>query len=97
MPQFHVHESCCQEPNFGRNIDHCLGVIKQNKEVQETRAKETGASKDNSWRSAVSLPPRLYWSLEGFFKSYGEKLFNNDEEMYAFMKEFPQFRICKRI
>lgn len=95
--QFHIYESCCQTPQFGRNMDHTKGLIEQNKLSQATRAKTTGATEDNTFRSAVSLPPRLYSDLEGFFEQYGEKLFNDNTELHAFMKEFPQFCSCKEV
>ena len=97
MPALHLHESCCENPQFGKNIDHCMGLLKQNKQTKVDQLKETGATADNAWRSAISLPPRLYADLEQFFGRYDEKLFNNNRELRAFMKEFPQFSTCRKI
>lgn len=96
-PVIHTYESCCENPQFGRNIDHCKGLIEQNKQARAEQLKETGATKSNTWRACLSIPPRLYSDLERFFGGYGEKLFNDNNEMRAFMKEFPQFRSCNKI
>ena len=94
---FHIYESCCENPQFGRNIDHTKGLIEQNKETRAGQLKDTGATEKNTWRAAVSLPPRLYSDLERYFGQYGEKLFNDNAELRAFMREFPQFCSCKKI
>jgi len=93
----HIYESCCENPQFGKNIDHCKGLIEQNKDTRRTRLKDTGANADNTWRSAVSIPPRLYADLEVFFNQYGEKLFNDNRDLRTFMHEFPEFCSCNKI
>jgi len=93
----HMKESCCENPQFGRNIDHTKGLIIQNEQLRKDQLKDTGATETNTWRACLSLPPRLYSDLERFFGQYGEKLFNDEKEMRKFMKEFPQFCSCKKI
>ena len=93
----HKYESCCENPQFGKNIDHCYGAFKENKATRETRLKDTGATESNNMRFAISLPPRLYADLSTFFEQYGEKLFNNKAELRRFMKDFPQFCSCHKV
>ena len=93
----HLYESCCENPQFGKNIDHCYGLLKQNKETKLSRLKTTGATDNNNIRFAVSLPPRLYADLETFFAQYDEKLFNNKNDLRKFMKEFPEFCSCQTV
>jgi hypothetical protein len=90
-------ESCCERPQIGRNIDVYVGLCKENKAIVDINLKATGATKDNSFRSAIALPPRLLAFLENYFKGYGEKLFNNQKELHQFMREFPQFKVCEQI
>jgi hypothetical protein len=96
-PALLAYESCCENPQIGRNIEHYLGCVKQNKAIREFQLKETGATENNNLRHAVSLPPRLLFWLEGYFDKYGEKLFNNRSELHAFMKRFPQFNSCEKV
>lgn len=89
---------CCEEPQIGRNIDHCMGVVKQNKELQKVRINDVGSTKDKSFRWGISMPPRLMKDLEDHFRSkYKEKLFNDQKELRQFMKEFPAFMVAKKI
>jgi len=49
-------------------------------------------------RFGVSIPPRLLHDLGNYFmKMYNEKLFDTQEELRSFMKEFPAFSIPERI
>ena len=89
LPALHLHESCCENPQFGKNIDHCMGLLKQNKNTKVDQLKETGATADNTFRSAVSLPPRLYADLTQFFRRYDEKLFNNNRGIKSIYEGVP--------
>jgi hypothetical protein len=92
-----LYESCCEEPAFGRNIDHCKGVIEQNKRSKEGLFKDTASSDKSTMRYAISLPERLLSDLEEYFRKHGEKLFNNSGELHSFMKEFPMFAVPRRV
>lgn len=96
-PGYHAAYSCCENPQFGRNIDHTKGLMAQNESMREMQKKETGATDDNTWRACLSIPPRLYEDLTRYFKGYGEKLFNDERDIRAFMKAFPQFCSCRKI
>jgi len=91
-------KSCCDNPQIGRNIEHVMGVCKQNQAIKEEQMNDYGATKDLKMRAAVSMPPRLMEDLERFFKdNYQEKLFNDNKELRNFMKHFPQFTLAKKI
>lgn len=92
---FLVDESCCENPQVGRNIDHMMGGIKQNRILRDVAKNEYGSNKDKTMRFAVSLPPRLLMTLEEYFDKHNEKLFNNQDELHKFMKEFPALCTCK--
>lgn len=96
-PALLIHESCCENPQLGRNIEVYMACCKQNKRITQDNIKLTGATKANNMRHAISIPPRLYSFLTGYFEKYGEKLFNNQKELHAFMKSFPQFKVCEQI
>jgi hypothetical protein len=90
--------SCCENPQIGRNIDHCRGLIKQNKEIQNSRLRETASNETKTMRWGISIPPRLYHDAEQYFKKqHNEKLFNDNKELRAFMKEFKCFTIPSKI
>ncbi|MCP3684123.1 MAG: hypothetical protein GY861_15690 [bacterium] len=89
---------CCDTPQIGRNADHCMGVVKQNKELKKTRANDTASFKNKAMRWGISMPLKLLEDLEKYFKTnHDEKLFNDNKELHAFMKEFPAFCIAKKI
>ena len=90
------YEPCCDNPQLGRNFDHTYGLFKQNKLRRESLKNLYGSTDGKDMRHCLSLPPRLLSSLEGFFKGYGEKLFNNDKELQEFMNKFPQFRVPEK-
>lgn len=93
-----VIDSCCLDPQIGRNKDHLMGVIKQNKMIQETRKNKFAAMEDNTMRWGISIAPKLMTDLENYFAvNFQEKLFNNNKELRQFMKAFPEFRIAKEI
>ena len=90
--------SCCDNPQIGRNMDHLRGIIKQNKELQEMQDNDYASTDAMNMRLGVSMPPKLLEFLEKHFKEfYQEKLFTNNKELHKFMKEFPQFKIPKKI
>jgi len=92
------HESCCDNPQIGRNRDHTMGLVNQNKRLQEDRLNDFASNETKTMRWGISIPPRLMSDLERYFKvNYEEKLFNNIGELRQFMQEFPQFRVAKKI
>ena len=94
---FLADESCCENPQIGRNIDHMMGGIKQNKIIKETALNEYGSTDDKTMRYAVSMPPRLLMTLEQYFETHNDKLFNNQKELHNFMKAFPALSTAKVI
>lgn len=92
---FLATESCCENPQIGRNIDHMMGGIRQNKVLREIAENDYGSTKDKSLRFAVSMPPRLLRVLEDYFAKHGEKLFTDKKELHEFMKAFPALCSCK--
>jgi len=92
------HYPCCENPQIGRNIDHTKGIIKQNKERQETAKNVYGANDAMNLRFAVSLPPRLLFDLEKYVEGTGNgKLFNNITELHEFAREFKVFCVPEKI
>ena len=90
--------TCCKEPQVGRNIDHTKGVISQNKDIRESRKNDYGSDEGKNMRWGVSMPPMLLQDLEKYFKKhYEQKLFENREELHSFMKNFPQFSVCRKV
>ena len=89
---------CCEAPQVGRHIDHTKGIIKQNKEIRETRKNDYASNDDKTFRWGISLPPRVFtlWG-KAFCDTYGEKLLKDDKDLIKFMKEFPEFRIPKKV
>ncbi len=90
-------EKCCDNVQLGRNFDHAYGLFQQNIERRKMQINIYGSTKDKTMRACVSLPPKLMQILEGFFKKYDEKLFNNDKELKQFMRRFPQFTVPESI
>lgn len=96
-PNFHVIESCCENPAFGRNIDHTRAVVKENARIRSNLKKVTAATDNNVMRYGVNLPPKLFHDLTMYFRNHGEKLFNTPREMRDFMRSFPQFCIPEKV
>lgn len=89
---------CCENPQVGRNLDHMYGLIKQNKEMQKTRINEYASTKKKQLRWGISIPPRLFFALEAYFrKTADQKLFENTKELHSFMRKFKQFTIPEKI
>lgn len=98
LPALTLHDRCCENPQIGKNIDHCRAVIKQNDIARRNLRNDLGATDNLTIRRGVSLPPKLSQFLNTIFRDkYNEKLFNDNKEFYAFMRSFPQFRIPKRV
>lgn len=94
---FHIYESCCENPMFGRNLDFTKAIVDENKRAQKNATKKTGASKDTTFRYSVNMPARLYKDLDAYFKSHGEKLFSSPKELHQFMKKFKAFTIPEEV
>lgn len=90
-------EVCCEAPQIGRNIDHCRGVIKQNKELQKETMNDYAANANRDMRFAVSMPPALYNVLKKYCEVNGDKLFGSKEAINWFARKFPQFAIPKKV
>jgi hypothetical protein len=89
---------CCDTPELGVNADHTINVIKQNRERQKVLKNSLGTNNTKTMRWAVSLPPRLYFDLEAYFKKTShQKLFVNPKEMRTFARKFKMFAIAERI
>jgi len=90
-------QQCCENPQIGRNKEHFRALVRQNKVMQQTRKNTLASIDDKSMRWGVSIPPRLMSFLDGYFKRYGEKLFDDNKDLRKFMKKFPYLRIPERI
>jgi hypothetical protein len=89
---------CCEEPHIGKNIDHCMGIIKQNKELMKVRKNEFASNDDKNIRWGLSLPISLFYTIDNWKKGQGMKgLFREDGEITWFMKKFKQFNIASRV
>lgn len=89
---------CCENPQIGKNIDHCAGIIKQNKEIAKSRKNDFASTEDKTIRWGVSIPPSLYSTLNNFKKIHNQPgLFCEDGELNWFMKKFPQFKVCNKV
>jgi hypothetical protein len=87
------YETCCDNPQLGRNFDHMKGLYDQNKARREAQKNIYGSTEKKDMRVCLSILPRLLMDLEKFFKQHGEKLFNNEKELQTFMVRFPEFRV----
>lgn len=89
---------CCDTPTIGRNIDHCMQIVKQNKEVAKSRLNDFGSNKDKTMRFSLSMPIGLFYMLDNYKKSLGlPGLFKEQGEQVWFMKTFPAFRTQTRV
>lgn len=89
---------CCDLPHIGKNIDHCRGVIKQNRELRRTRGNSLAATDNKNIRWGVSMPIGLLYTLDNYKKSLGMPgLFKEEGELTWFMKKFNAFSIPERI
>jgi len=98
FPYFPGEKACCNDPQIGKNIQHCLAVIQQNQKTKANNLNEFGSTKGKTWRHGVSMPIELMHELERFCQeTMGQKLFVNKKDFRGFMKAFPQFTTCERI
>jgi len=89
---------CCDNPQVGRNVDHTMGLIKQNREMNKIRLNEFASTKKKRLRWGASIPPKLFHDLEKYLKTLGEKkLFNDNKELHQFMRKFPAFKIPDKV
>jgi len=89
---------CCEEPHIGKNIDHCKGIIDQNKEMSKSRKNKFASVDSKTFRWGLSLPINLFYTIDNWKKGQGkEGLFREKGEITWFMKKFPQFRIPKKV
>lgn len=90
-------DPACGSIQIGTNMDHCKGVINQNKELAKTRLNDFGSNADKNIRWGLSLPPSLFNVLDQFKKMHNQPgLFKEDGEIVWFMKKFPMFKVCSR-
>ena len=89
---------CCERPDLGTHLQHCLRVVRHNAEIRKSRDNAL-AQTENKLRWAISLPPRYLSDLERMFENsqQGRKLFETDKDLVAFMKRFPKFCTCERV
>jgi hypothetical protein len=98
FPYFIGEKTCCDNPQVGKNIQHCQALFLQIAAQRKTNLNEYGSNKDKSLRMGVSLPPDLMTKLENFCQEkLGEKLFVNQKDFRGFMKAFPMFCTAERI
>ena len=92
-------EMCCDTPQIGTNLQILSAITKQNLEIQNNMAKDTGANKDNTFRWGISIPPRLLHDMEEYsMNTLKEPLFRDDgKDMNDFMRAFPFLRTCRKV
>jgi len=89
---------CCDTPHIGTNMDHCRGIVNQNKEMMKTRKNDFASTQGKDIRWGLSVPISLFYTLNSWKKAQGFKgLFEEDGEITWFMKKFPQFRVASRV
>jgi hypothetical protein len=93
---YFLYETCCDNVQLGRNIDHMMGLFQQNKLRRETQKNIYGSTDAKDMRVCISMPPRLLSDLEKFFKPYGEKFLRDDKDLQVFMSKFPAFRVPEK-
>ena len=89
---------CCEKPQVGRNVDHTVGLIKQNAELRKMSRNVHASNETKTMRWGVSLPPRLFQALNSYFQQHlGHKLFAEKKDLREFAKRFKAFSIPERI
>lgn len=91
------HPKCCDEPIIGDNWKFCKDIVEALKDRRKELRNEYAAIKTMTFRSTVSLPKRLLYFLDKYFKDKHSKLFENQKEVRQFMRRFPQFRMPIKI
>jgi len=98
FPFFIGEKACCENPQIGKNIQHCHALFLQIAAERKTNLNSYGSNASKTLRQGVSLPPDLLTKLEQFcMNKWGVKLFENTKDLRGFMKAFPQFTTCERI
>lgn len=89
---------CCNEPHMGTNEQFVKLIIEQNKLIKSSRKNDLAQTDDKSMRWGLSMPPRFLQMLENAYRvTYGGKLFEDNKDLHAFMREFKPFTICEKI
>jgi len=88
---------CCERPEIGTNAQHTKAVVIQCRIIRDTRDKDTAATKDNSIRWGVSLPPWMYTMLDNFERLHDRRLFASQEDINWFAKTFKAFAIPRKV
>ena len=88
---------CCESPEIGTNAQHAWAVAKQCRLIRETRDKETAATKDNSMRWGVSLPPWMYEMLDNYEKLHDRRLISSQADVNWLAKTFKTFAIPRKV
>lgn len=98
FPYFPGEKWCCDDPQIGKNIQHCQALMVQNRAIEKTNINPYGSNASKTLRHAVSMPPDLIIKLEKFCKErFGEKLFVNQKDFRGFCKAFPMFTVMEKI
>jgi len=81
------------------NMKVCRQIIVQNKERRSLTHNSFGASKENpkDIRLGLSLPPGLYYVLQGLERMHKKEFMTTKEDLWWFARRFPQFTIAERI
>ena len=94
MPFYGI--SCCENPQIGKNFDHCWAVVIQNKARRVGSG--LGSNKTKTMRLGLSMPDSLLIHLDKYCKEkLGQKLFVNQKDFRGFCRAFPQFQIMEKI
>lgn len=89
---------CCENPQVGRNLDHCRGVIEENKALRKELDNEMAMTPSMNIRYGINMPPALFNVLEAYCKIHGDKgLFAEKADLRWFMKKFPMFMVGSRV
>ncbi len=89
---------CCEEPHIGKNIDHCKGLVDQNKARTSTRKNQYASVQDKTIRWGISMPIGLFYVIDNWKTSQGKPgLFKEKGELHWFMKTFKAFRIPEKV
>lgn len=87
------------------NFDVCTQVVAQNKARQAELSNGYGCTKGNpkDLRIGLSLPVGLYYTLVKYERMQNEwrekkvEFMQDKDDLYWFMKHFPQFCIAERV
>lgn len=88
---------CCDDPQIGSSMDHARALILDNERIKQNLLHETGKSEGGNMRMAFRLPPRIYHTIQLFFKKYDEKFPKDVAELHALMKRFNKFCAVEKI